>query len=345
MEALVLEKQNKLSLRDIAIREELGPHDVKIALRTVGICGSDVHYFVHGRIGPFVVQEPMVLGHEASGIVLEVGREVKSLRPGDRVCMEPGIPDPLSKASRLGVYNLDPSVRFWATPPVHGVMRPTVVHPAYLTYKLPDNVGFAEGAMVEPLAVGMHAAGKAGIKPGDVAVVIGAGTIGLVTILAALAGGCGRIIVADVKPARLDLAKTLGPVTAVNALEENPAEAVARLTDGWGADIVFEASGDARAAKDVFDLVCPGGKVVFIGMPVEPIAFDVVKAQAKEATVKTIFRYAHVYERALNLMAAGKIDLRPLITETYPFAKSIEAYEYAVKPSPTSVKVQIEIGK
>lgn len=139
MEALVLEKKDVLNLRDIELDETLGPHDVRIALRTVGICGSDVHYYTHGAIGQFVVREPMVLGHEASGVVVEVGAEVKHLKVGDRVCMEPGIPDPNSKATLLGMYNLDPAVRFWATPPVHGVLRPTVVHPAAFTFKLPDN--------------------------------------------------------------------------------------------------------------------------------------------------------------------------------------------------------------
>ncbi len=344
MEALVLERKDKLTLRDIDIKETLGPRDVKIALRRVGICGSDIHYYTHGKIGPFVVTAPLVLGHEASGIVVELGKEVRNLKVGDRVCMEPGIPDPYSRASRLGMYNLDPSVRFWATPPVHGVMRPTVVHPADFTFKLPDNVSFAEGAMVEPLAVGMHAANKAEIKPGDLAVVIGAGTIGLVTIASALAGGCSSVVAIDVKQPKLDLAKRLGPVAAVNPVEKDPVAVVRELTEGWGADIVFEASGNPKVTTQALDLLKPGGHLVYIGMPVEPVSFDVVKAQSKEVTVRTIFRYAHVYPRALSLMGAGKIDVKPLITETYPFQKSVEAYDYAVTPEPTSVKVQIELG-
>src|SRR4029077_16941795 len=161
MEALVLERKGELSLREIDLPVTVGPHDVKIAIHTVGICGSDVHYYEYGQIGPFVVKSPMVLGHETAGIVVEVGCEVKNLRAGDRVCMEPGIPDPNSRAARLGIYNLDPAVRFWATPPVHGCLTGTVIHPAAYTFRLPDNVSFAEGAMVEPLAVGMHAAVKA----------------------------------------------------------------------------------------------------------------------------------------------------------------------------------------
>ena len=344
MKALVLEAKKRLSMRDITLEERLGPRDVKIALRTVGVCGSDIHYYTHGEIGPFVVRAPMILGHEASGVVLEVGAEVKHLKAGDRVCMEPGIPDATSKASRLGMYNLDPSVRFWATPPVHGVTRPTVVHPADFTFKLPDNVGFGEGAMVEPLAVGMHAANKAAIQPGDVAVVIGAGTIGMVTILSALAGGCSMAVVMDVKQPRLESAARLGAVRTVNTNDEDALSVVRELTGGWGADVVFEASGSGNVAAQALDMLKPGGTLVYIGMPIEPVAFDVVKAQAKEVTVKTIFRYAHVYPRALALMGSGKINLKPLITETYPFEKSVEAYEYAVSPKPTSVKVQIEIA-
>lgn len=206
MESLVLEEKHVLSLRDFPIEREevMGPRDVRIKLHTVGICGSDVHYYTHGAIGPFVVRAPMILGHEAAGTVIEVGPEVSSLKVGDRVCMEPGIPDPNSRATRLGMYNVDPAVRFWATPPVHGILRPTVVHPENFTFKVPDNVSFAEAAMVEPLAVGVHAATKAQIRPGDVALVLGAGPIGLVTALSALAAGCARVYVTDIDDAKLE---------------------------------------------------------------------------------------------------------------------------------------------
>lgn len=183
-QALVLERKGKLALRDIAVDQNLGPADVLIEVRKVGVCGSDVHYYTHGKIGPFVVRDPMVLGHEASGVVVAVGPDVTSLAVGDRVCMEPGIPDPLSRASRLGIYNLDPAVRFWATPPVHGCLTPRVVHPAAFTFKLPDTVSFAEGAMVEPFAVGLQAGVRAGVRPGDIGVVTGAGPIGMMTALA-----------------------------------------------------------------------------------------------------------------------------------------------------------------
>lgn len=344
MQALVLERKNELSLRDIQLDETLGAHDVRIAIRTVGICGSDVHYYTHGEIGPFVVRAPMVLGHEAAGVVVEVGSAVTNLTVGDRVCMEPGIPDPNSRATQLGIYNLDPAVRFWATPPVHGVLRPTVVHPAAFTFKLPDNVSLAEGAMVEPLAVGMHAANKARIRPGDVAIVMGAGPIGMVTALSALAGGCSRVIMTDVQQPKLDLAATLGPITPVNVAKENLADVVKRMTDGWGVDIVFECSGNERAAAGVFAPLCPGGVVVFVGIPLQPVAYSVADAQIKEARVEHVFRYAHVYPRAIALMGSGKIDVKPLITDTFDFAESIHAFDFAVEMPPTSVKAQIELS-
>ena len=345
MRALVLERAGELSLREIAIEETLGPHDVQIAVRNVGICGSDVHYYTHGAIGQFVVREPMVLGHEAAGTVVACGAAVTTLQVGDRVCMEPGIPDPNSRAARLGMYNLDPAVRFWATPPIHGVLRPTVVHPAAYTFRLPENVSHAEGAMVEPLAVGMHAANKAAIRPGDVAVVIGAGTIGMMTVLSALAGGCSRVIVSDVLRPKLALAETFGPVTGVDVTEDELGAVVREVTGGWGADVVFEASGNARAAAGVFDLLCPGGRVVFIGMPEGPIAYDVVAASVVEARVEHVFRYAHVYPRALALMGSGKVDVKPMITDTFAFEDGLAAFAFAEEMPPTSVKAQIVLGE
>jgi len=342
MKALVLERARQLSLRDIYIDEHLRTDDVCIKVHTVGICGSDVHYYQHGAIGPFVVKHPMVLGHEASGTVIEVGKGVKHLKVGDRVCMEPGIPDPNSKATRLGMYNLDPAVRFWATPPVHGCLRETLVHPASLVFKLPEEVGFDEGALVEPLAVGVHAARKAQIRPGDVAVVIGTGTIGIVTAMAAEAGGCSKVIVADIVQEKLDLASSLGMIS-VNVGREDLNEIVSNATDGWGADVVFEASGSEDAVSRVFEPLCPGGRVVFIGMPTQAVPVDIVSAQVKEARVETIFRYAHAYPRALLLMEAGKVNLKPLVTDRYRFEDSIKAFEYAANPRPSSVKTVIEL--
>lgn len=345
MQSLVLERKLELSLRDYPIEKEekLGARDVRIKLHTVGICGSDVHYYTHGEGGPFVVRAPMILGHEGAGTVIEAGSEVKTLKVGDRVCMEPGIPDPHSRATRLGLYNIDPAVRFWATPPVHGILRPSCVHPEDFTFKLPDNVSFAEGAMVEPLAVGVHAATKARIKPGDNALVMGAGPIGLVTALAALAAGCARVFVTDVAEAKLAIAAGLGPITAINVGKEDMARCILRETDGWGVEVVFEASGSPKAAAAIFEALCPGGCVVLIGGQPQPIAYDAGAAMVREARIENIFRYAHVFPRCVGMIASGAIDVKPLITRGFAFKDSVRAFEIAAAAPAGDVKMQIEL--
>ena len=341
--SLVLERKGQLALRDIALDQDLSPTDVRIAVHTVGICGSDVHYFTHGKIGPFVVEQPMVLGHEASGTVVEVGAQVTHLKPGDRVCMEPGIPDATSRAAKLGIYNVDPAVRFWATPPVHGCLTPQVVHPAAYTYRLPDQVSFAQGAMVEPFAIGMQAALRARIQPGDIGLVTGAGPIGMMTALAALAGGCAKVLVADLAQPKLDIIGAYPGIETVNIRTTPAAQAIAEATDGWGADVVFECSGAAPAILGLPALARPGGAVVLVGMPVDPVPVDIVGLQAKELRIETVFRYANVYDRAISLIAAGKVDLSPLISATIPFADSIAAFDRAVEARDTDVKIQIRM--
>ena len=341
--ALVLEEARKLALREIDLPEALGAHDVRINIDTVGICGSDVHYYTHGKIGPFVVNEPMVLGHEAAGRISEVGSAVSHLAVGDRVCMEPGIPNGASKASRLGVYNVDPGVRFWATPPVHGCLTPSVVHPAAFTYKLPDTVSFAEGAMVEPFAIGMQAAAKARIKPGDVALVTGAGPIGIMVALAALAGGCAKVYIADLVEEKLSVAAQYDNIEPVLIPRVHPAEVLREATEGWGADVVFECAGAAASIQTALEAVAPAGCVVWVGMPVEPVPVDIVLAQSKEIRMETVFRYANMYDRATALIGSGKVDLVPLISETFAFEDSIKAFDRAVEARSTDVKIQIKL--
>ena len=231
--------------------------------------------------------------------------------------------------------------RFWATPPVHGVLAPYAVHPAAFTYRLPDNVSFAEGAMVEPFAIGMQAASRARIVPGDVAVVVGCGPIGIMIALAALAGGCSKVLISDFSAPKLEIAAQYAGIVPVNIGEQALVDAVAAATDNWGADIVFEASGSPKAFANLFDVVRPGGAVVLVGLPVEPVSLDVPAAISKEVRIETVFRYANIFDRALQLIASGKVDLKPLITGTYAFADSIEAFERAAQGNPQDVKLQI----
>ncbi|MET1414428.1 NAD(P)-dependent alcohol dehydrogenase [Roseibium sp. HPY-6] len=341
--ALVLEEKNKLALRDIELNDALGPDDVRIAIDTVGVCGSDVHYYTHGKIGPFVVKDPMVLGHEAAGVISEIGQNVSHLSVGDRVVMEPGIPKMDSKASKLGVYNVDPDVQFWATPPVHGCLTPSVVHPAAFTYRIPDHVSFAEGAMVEPFAIGMQAAARAKIKPGDVAFVTGAGPIGIMVALAALAGGCAKVFISDLVEEKLSVATRYDNIEPILIGRDDPAGVLRSETEGWGADVVFECAGAATSIKSALEVVAPAGCVVWVGMPVDPVPVDIVLAQSKEIRMETVFRYANMYDRAIALLSSGKVDLKPLISETFSFDDSIKAFDRAVEARPTDVKIQIRL--
>jgi D-xylulose reductase len=343
MKALVLEKKLDLSIRDIDLPKEVRSNDVKIKMHTVGICGSDVHYYTHGKIGPFVVDKPMVLGHEGSGTVIEVGKNVKNLRVGDRVCIEPGIPDINSKEYIKGIYNLDPKLTFWATPPDHGCLTPEVVFPSNFVFKLPDNVSYSEGAMIEPLAVGLHAAEKAKIIPGETALVMGCGPIGLVIALTALAGGCSKVFIADIVGEKLKICKNYENLIPIDLNKDDPEKVIKKNTNDWGTNIIFEASGAINAYEVIFDCICPAGKVVIVGNPMSPVPMDFATLLTKEIEIKTVFRYAHQYERAINLLSSNKIDVKPLITDTVDFDDSIKAFERAAKNLPEDVKIQIQL--
>jgi len=344
MKALVLEEQKKLSLRDYSISETIGQNDIKVAVKACGICGSDIHYYLDGKIGGFIVKEPMILGHEASGIVAETGANVKNFKAGDRVCIEPGIPDFNSEETLKGMYNLDPAVRFWATPPVHGCLRETVVHPAAFCFKLPDNVSLHEGALVEPAAIGMWAAKKARIKPGDTALVTGGGTIGIVTALAAESSGCSKVYIADIKKGKIDfINEHYGDKLEVIDLNKISVIDYFAGKGIKGADIVFEASGSAKVFENICEYPVRGGRMVLIGMPSAPVPLDVVAMQAKELSVETIFRYVNIYPLVISMISSGKLNVKPLITKSFSFADSIKAIEYAAAMPEKDVKIMIDL--
>ena len=343
MRALVLETTRNIAVRDIELSQELGPRDVRIRPLRVGICGSDIHYYLHGRIGDFVVKEPMVLGHEASGVVLEIGSEVTSLNPGDRVCMEPGIPNVNSREYLTGMYNLDPDVQFWATPPVHGCLCESVVHPEQFTFRLPDHVSLEEGALVEPLAIGVHSAKKARIVPGDTALVLGAGTIGIVIALAAVASGCSTVYISDVKQDKLEFLQQHYPnLISINSKKHDLSAYIQERTVN-GVDVVFEASGSAQAIASMTQYVRPGGRIVLVGMPNDPVAVDIVSLEAKEIDISSVFRYAHVFDRAVNYIGSGQIQVKPLHTHTFSFGEAEKAVEFAASMPPDAIKIIINM--
>ncbi|MGI5172719.1 NAD(P)-dependent alcohol dehydrogenase [Treponema sp. OMZ 840] len=343
MKALVLESIKKLRLREFSIKESMGPYDVRIKVKACGICGSDVHYYTEGAIGDFVVKEPMILGHEAAGVVVEKGDNVTNVEIGDLVCMEPGIPDMHASEVLEGNYHLDPDIKFWATPPIHGCLRETVVHPARFCFKLPKGMSAAEGAMMEPLATGLEAAKKACIEPGDVALVVGCGTIGIMVALAALAGGCAKVFISDVKQEKLNIAAKYANIVPINAEQTDLIKFIMKETKGRGCDRVFEASGNPCVYPEFFKATKRGGKVVLVGMMNGVVKMNVPWIQVRGLSIETLFRYTNEFERAVALVNAGKIDIKPLISKTFSFEEAIQAYEFAAAGHPEIVKVMIEL--
>ena len=343
MKALVLKSPLDLAVRDIPDPGAPGPGEVRVRVQSVGICGSDVHYYEHGRIGDFVLRAPMVLGHEAAGVVEAVGQGVESLAPGDTVAMEPGVPCGDCRECMTGRYNLCKDVRFWATPPYDGALAENVNHPAALAFRLPDHMSTEEGALMEPLAVGVHACERGGVRPGCVVAVNGAGTIGCVTLLAALAYGASQVIVSDVVPARLERARELGAAAVVDARSEPLAEAVMAATGGRGADVGVECSGHPGGPQTLIDASAPAGRVVLVGMGPQPTSIDTVAAMVKEVDLATVFRYANAYPTAIELTAAGRVPVAQLVTDRFEFEESVRAFEYARSPRPDTCKVMIGV--
>lgn len=320
----------------------IGADDVLIKVRSVGICGSDLHYYREGAIGDFKVEFPFILGHEAAGIVEEVGENVTSLKKGDRVCMEPGVPCMKCEECLSGHYNLCRDVRFWATPPYDGVLSEYVAHPAAFTFKIPDNMSFTEGALVEPLAIGLHACNMSGVKLGQTVAILGAGCIGLVTLLAAKAYGATQIIVGDVLEKRLNKARELGAV-AINTAEEDFAAKVMELTGGRGADVCIDCAGFSATVDSCLSSAKPAGTVIIVGLGQDRVdGFNTGIMSTKELTVKSIFRYRNLFPTAINAIAGGRIDVGTIVSHRFSFDDTINAFATCHKDIRNVVKGVIE---
>jgi L-iditol 2-dehydrogenase len=322
-----------------------GPRDALIKVDVVGICGSDVHYYQHGRIGDFVVEGDFILGHECAGEVVAVGSEVSMLTVGDRVALEPGETCGKCKYCKTGRYNLCPDVEFFATPPYHGVFTNYVTHPEDMCFKLPENVSNMEGALVEPLAVGLHASGTGEVKLGDTVVIFGAGCIGLVTLLSCKARGASKVFVVDILENRLETANKLGATETINAKKCDALARIAELTDGQGADVVIETAGSEITLKQTADAVSRGGTIVLVGMtPNDETCFNFMKLMGKEGQLKTIFRYRNMYPVAINAIASGAIDVKGIVSHEFDFDHVKEAFDFVSANAKDVVKAVIKIS-
>ena len=341
--AAVLVRPGEIRIEDRAVPAP-GPGQVLVEVSAVGVCGSDVHYFTEGRIGDFVVEAPLVLGHEAAGVVRALGPGTEGrLSEGQRVAMEPGVPCRRCRACRSGAYNLCPDVRFFATPPVDGTFARYVVHDEDFCYPLPDDVSDDAGALLEPLSVGVWAAWKARIGVGDRVIVTGAGPIGLLATAVARASGAVEVVVGDTQPARLALAERMGATAVVDS-------GAGRGSDGGPfagteADVLVECSGSPQALEAGLRGLRGGARAVVVGMSPEsrvPVPLSLV--QNREIELTGTFRYANTYPAALALASSGAVRLDDLVSAHFGLAEVADALQ-ASRRDPLVVKPIVLPGR
>lgn len=345
MKAAVMEGIGKMGFeeRDIPAPKA---NEVLVKLDYVGICGSDLHYYETGAIGDYVVEPPFVLGHEPGGVVVEVGEDVKHLQVGDRVALEPGKTCGHCEFCKQGKYNLCPDVIFFATPPVDGVFQEYVAHEADLCFKLPENVSTLEGALIEPLAVGFHAAIQGDAHLGQKAVVMGAGCIGLVSMMALKARGVSEVYVVDIMEKRLEKALELGADGVINGAKENVVERAAQLTGGKGMDLVVETAGTEITTRQAIQIAKKGSNIVLVGYSkTSEMTLPMSLVLDKELTFKTVFRYRHIYPLAIDAVASGKVNLKGIVTDIFSLDEAQKAMDYSVNNKADIVKAVIKIAQ
>lgn len=308
-----------------------GPREVLVEVSSVGVCGSDIHYYEHGRIGPFVVDSPLILGHESAGRVAAIGEGVTKHAVGDRVTLEPGVPCGRCEQCRAGRYNLCPDVVFFATPPVDGAFADYVVIHEDFAFTLPDGLSDDVGALMEPLSVGIWACRKAGVSAGDRVLVTGAGPIGLLVMQVARAFGATQVEISDVNETRLALAARTGATRTLVSGRDEPSTA----------DVLIECSGHPAAVAAGIGAVRPAGVAVLVGLgPGETGELPLARIQTQEIWVTGTFRYANTYPTAIALAANGRVDLEAIITGHYGLDETEDALTVGRK-DPQSVKVMV----
>ncbi len=344
MKAVRLHGPRDIRVEDIEEPGAPGAGEVLIAVRCVGVCGSDVHYYRDGKIGTQVVKKPIILGHEASGVVEETGPGVCGLKPGDHVALEPAVSCGKCECCLEGNPNLCPSVRFFGTPPVDGIYCQRVRHPAGCVFRMPHTMSFEEGAMLEPFGIGLHAARLGRIHSGDDVAVLGCGPIGLVSIMAARLAGASRVFASDLLPERLEHAKRLGAHAVFQAEKDDVVKAILEGTAGRGVDVVLEAAGTLATVEESMRISRHGGTAVLIGIPPEDrYEFSASFARHRGLTIKLCRRMKHTYPRAISLTSNGKVDPGSLVTHRFPLEKVEDSLKLVDAYADGVVKAVIEI--
>ncbi|XP_039275521.1 sorbitol dehydrogenase-like isoform X2 [Nilaparvata lugens] len=344
----ILYKKEDLRLEQKPI-PEIQDDEVLIKMACVGICGSDVHYLVHGRIADYVVDSPMIIGHEASGTVVKTGKDVSNLKEGDRVAIEPGVSCRKCRICKEGRYNLCAGMRFCATPPYDGNLCRYYAHAADFCYKIPDSVSFEEAALIEPLSVGMHACRRGKLQIGDTVLVIGAGPIGLVTLICAKAMGARRVIITDLLDFKLEVAKELGAdhtlLVKPSDDEKEVTKKIQEILEGNLPDITIDCSGFESTIKLGLQATRNGGTLVLVGMGAQEVKLPLLAAMCREVDIKGVFRYANDYPVVLSMISSGKLNLKKLITHKFNLEETLEAFNTARTGKGNPIKVMIYCDK
>ncbi|KAI0058746.1 GroES-like protein [Artomyces pyxidatus] len=339
------------SVDDIQAGVSLEPGEVVVQIRSTGICGSDVHFWHAGRIGPMIVEDKHILGHESAGEIIAVHPSVKHLQPGDKVAIEPNIPCHACRPCLTGSYNGCENVLFRSTPPVPGLLRRYITHPAVWCHKLPPTMSFEDGALLEPLSVALAAVERANLRLGDAAVICGAGPIGLVTLLCARAAGAEPIVITDIDQGRLEFAKTLvagKPGTLATYLverghtEQEIAEGIKMGLGGLEPDVALECTGVESSIAAAIHAVRFGGTVFVVGVGKNEMQFPFMRLSTHEIDLRFQYRYANTWPKAIRLVDSGVLkDVRKLVTHRFTIEDAVKAFETSADARSGAIKVQI----
>ncbi|KAF2664172.1 GroES-like protein [Microthyrium microscopicum] len=335
------------SIESLQNGDTLKPGEVTIAIKSTGICGSDVHFWHAGCIGPMIVEADHILGHESAGQIIAVHSSVKDLSVGDRVAIEPNIPCFACEPCLVGRYNGCPNVDFLSTPPVPGLLRRYVNHPAVWCHKLPENLTYEDGAMLEPLSVALAGIHRANLQLGDPVIVCGAGPIGLVTALCARAAGCEPLVITDIDEGRLAFAKeTIAGVRPIKVnIGESAEDFAARVVeamDGQEPAIAMECTGVESSIAGAIQAVKFGGTVFVIGVGKNEIKIPFMRLSTREVDLKFQYRYSNTWPRAIRLLSSGLVDLKKLVTHRFQLEDAVEAFKTAADAKTGAIKVQIQ---